>query len=792
MFCKMDQQLYAILLCILIDHGWLNVSCSECDNMLENFANHCDKNWTQYIDYSLSSVQNSLNPSHGLRIARQEIRKRKIFCGYNRDAPFGRHRRLINHDAICSKIFIDERFLMEKKNVLLLIEVSVQFALNITIVKFIAEEAGIDCENFGVSILYRTSNNWCYTMPRRHCSIKVQWTVLLPSNEAAVYMTKKLIYFPFQFALLYQIIDDCTPLVYNHITGIPKQKWLPLAFNRWESTEVDLKSNWLLQGTPGLQFMLKTRICLGNITSAFQVCDGPKMLFCVDVSNNCSETTITITYFQTFCYFAHKAGPFNGHARISYRQHTVKATHLFSESPSSFKVIHTTPKILHKVWLIHADNDSADIYFNISAFHGYTEDNCKFGGYILRVSVNELLLKSKLNQTTQNYGPYCYIGPGIPLLNTRMNYLTLPNGTHQLVLYAYAKYYNINMLVTVRKQECIGVLNAAAHIAALQRNGIRFSKQYYHQGSIQQYYVPHGVALRIVVAIPSNQCIRYQSFINDGILCTMDFMDSSFHPQWHKLFSLKLVYNPTPRPLFINKANCTISGFNLGVVLSELETYSLHESPRQLDVTWKGISIANYRDCTEFYSDIYYYTISASVHHRAPCTNSVMFPNTTILVKTLICGLIVVPKIQPQSYYVKLTLRRLMIYTTKLSFQKKVDCSNRWPDINLLYALSVTNIVEANILYRYTMYMHHRLNFPSTLQSYQIDTLHAEIVLQTTMFSLSCDVSVYYERVFNMWPSQSVNFTREEVENQKVYDNQVRELLSFNNITSICNNYNLI
>ena len=61
-------------------------------------------------------------------------------------------------------------------------------------------------------------------------------------------------------------------------------------------------------------------------------------------------------------------------------------------------------------------------------------------------------------RTTTGYGGFCHDAPQIPFIG-KIKEVHLPIGTTRLIFYNYFTYFNIDIIVHIRKTQCFGLIN---------------------------------------------------------------------------------------------------------------------------------------------------------------------------------------------------------------------------------------------------------------------------------------------------------------------------------------------
>ena len=95
-----------------------------------------------------------------------------------------------------------------------------------------------------------------------------------------------------------------------------------------------------------------------------------------------------------------------------------------------------------------------NISFDIRRFGDWNEDQCSFGGFILRHHINTTMLKATIDQ-----GPFCAsIGPSAPFVGTHgPKHIVLGMFQYVLIIYAFGPWYELDIDVTMSRSECEGL-----------------------------------------------------------------------------------------------------------------------------------------------------------------------------------------------------------------------------------------------------------------------------------------------------------------------------------------------
>ena len=146
-------------------------------------------------------------------------------------------------------------------------------------------------------------------------------------------------------------------------------------------------------------------------------------------------------------------------------------------------IIHESNTILSSLYILE-DRKYTRIQTEVHRFEGPTEHDCLYGGLMFR-------LESLQTVAAGVVGPYCNNTENDPLIRGR-NELTLSGGFNQLLIYAYSRYFKINITFHFSTDVCEGIIKICDMpifaSETIDKDGLTHVKHIYHRDSYVATY----------------------------------------------------------------------------------------------------------------------------------------------------------------------------------------------------------------------------------------------------------------------------------------------------------------
>ena len=453
-----------------------SASNTICSNDYQQSTNiKCSKNWTMFTEVTLIwALHNTIHKSDVLHTFLHYVSALQYKClprnGENDEENLYQSVKFPYKYYPCGQMSDSLHPITARKT--WQIKVPKNFAVNITFVEFFLDEPtsknlvikDVECVLNNVTIQYYNYNydvdgTLCNIPGRTHCSWKAPWSVVVPSHHVVLYLTSVMVNRHYKVQYTYEVVEKCSDYFYLLIAHHIKYRRQLFKFEVFRMRSHDIQYNWVILGMPGNYLNLYIDACLISSSPEIMVCDGPRQGYCKPVMN-CAIAYITTALFHSFMYF-HGTLQDNKTVNVKYLSTNVPPHNLTENKDHLFRVTNKDIPLFHKAWAI-TSNISIDIEFSVTKFTGPTEERCIYGGYSIYPSQMEYQYARTPHDSMllRKYGLFCFSAPSVPLLDGRLPYLTLPNGTHRIVFYSFMDMFTIDLNVRITQNEnCTGHIN---------------------------------------------------------------------------------------------------------------------------------------------------------------------------------------------------------------------------------------------------------------------------------------------------------------------------------------------
>ena len=144
----------------------------------------------------------------------------------------------------------------------------------------------------------------------------------------------------------------------------------------------DHSLRWAIRASLGHRIVIE--INQSCTTDVIRLCDGPGILQCHDIEQNCQHRIYSLEYFFARIDI-YREPTMNKSSAISFNTTLVAVSKVTVTSPLALLVLSRPSAIMHKSFQITTDQ-AIQINFNIREFSGLDSEICISGGKINRIS----------------------------------------------------------------------------------------------------------------------------------------------------------------------------------------------------------------------------------------------------------------------------------------------------------------------------------------------------------------------------------------------------------------------
>ena len=519
-----------------------NYYCQEDYPQLETDTINCPKNWSVFTE---ATITFALTESEQLLMIYDNLLAHVSSFMHSCPAKVtepGREHSLRHHHrtsfrpyAPCGSMSVN--LLPVEKLKKWEIRIQKEFAVNVTFVIFYLDDpmrsfgGGENCTYNYITIQYYNQTGLiCNTWSNKHCSWRPPWSLIVPSHHVLIWLHSAIVLRKYHIQFVYQVVEKC----HNYAHQLRSHDVVTIMEPIFQLFSNKLFFNHVITYKPGFSLMITIYVCMYSEGTTVQVCDGPLLVKCTDMELRCRPRVVNVIMYSSIVRVNRVRYHDQDNLYVSYITKSVVPVDVHANITQQFHVASKNNSLFHKVWKIHAPF-AVDIIFNIKTFVGYTERNCQFGGitfYTVATRILDGFINHRRNMLNDSlfdrlHGPFCSSLPDIPFTGaSELSNITLPNGTHVLVMHSFMKQFKLDLLVNiVPNKGCSGLLNLCDLCYRMAVHSI-FEIQYWDH--ISHFYLQchswlqnNGIISVNIGMMKHHHCLKIQHVSGEQFPCNV-------------------------------------------------------------------------------------------------------------------------------------------------------------------------------------------------------------------------------------------------------------------------------